>query len=199
MKNNKKAIFIVLIIMLLAVSQSILTRKLGDLDELWNYNFARNILEGKLPYRDFNMVQTPLFPMISAVFLAVLGNELIVMRIIAIIIATSILFMCYKILEILKIHKIMIYVVLIGMYILLVTKFMADYNWFTLLITLIIMYLELLNLEKTQNILNFKFKNDFFIRNTCRDYNFIKTNNRNFSISYMHFIQNSIGEKQRRF
>ena len=38
----------------------ILFREFGSGDELWNYNFAINISNGKLPYSDFSIVQTPL-------------------------------------------------------------------------------------------------------------------------------------------
>ena len=39
---------------------------ISSLDELWNYNFARQISMGLLPYRDYNMVQAPLFAVIMS-------------------------------------------------------------------------------------------------------------------------------------
>ena len=33
----------------------------NDYDEIWNYGFSYNMASGYLPYRDFNMIITPLF------------------------------------------------------------------------------------------------------------------------------------------
>ncbi len=43
---------------------TVLPRNLANLDEIWNFNFARNIANGLIPYKDFNMLQTPLLPFI---------------------------------------------------------------------------------------------------------------------------------------
>lgn len=32
------------------------------IDEIWNYGFSYNIATGLIPYKDFNMVITPLYP-----------------------------------------------------------------------------------------------------------------------------------------
>ena len=97
-------IFLALLILILAV---ILPRELNNLDEIWNYNFARNVADGRLPYKDFNMIQTPLLPLICGGILRIVGNELIVMRIIACILCASILFITYKIMDKLKINTIL--------------------------------------------------------------------------------------------
>ena len=89
---------------ILVISPFILSRNLNNLDEIWNYNFARNVADGLVPYRDFNMVQTPLLPLIAGLMLKLFGNELIVMRILAILLIASIFFMIYKILKLLKIN-----------------------------------------------------------------------------------------------
>lgn len=68
--------------LVLAVILSVLfTKRLGSSgDELWNYNFARNILHGRMPYRDFNMLQTPASAYLSAFFLLLLGDGLLQFR-----------------------------------------------------------------------------------------------------------------------
>lgn len=33
-------------------------------DEIWMYGFANNISKGMIPYKDFNIVVTPLYPLI---------------------------------------------------------------------------------------------------------------------------------------
>ena len=55
------AVFGVAILLFLA---TVLPRNLANLDEIWNFNFARNIANGLNPYKDFNMLQTPLLPFI---------------------------------------------------------------------------------------------------------------------------------------
>lgn len=51
------------------------------LDEIWNYGFSYNILNGKIPYLDFNMVLTPLFSFIMTLPLMMFGNNILVFNI----------------------------------------------------------------------------------------------------------------------
>lgn len=48
----------------------ILVNSMGDIsmDEIWNFGFSRRIAEGYIPYRDYNIVTTPLFFFIGALF-----------------------------------------------------------------------------------------------------------------------------------
>ena len=62
---------LILLFLLILIAPIILTKEIGDLDELWNYNFARNVFDGLIPYRDFNMVQTPMFPIIASIGLKI--------------------------------------------------------------------------------------------------------------------------------
>ena len=58
----------------------LLVKPVQDLDELWNYGFAGYIFHGMVPYRDFNMVQTPLSAWLGAVWLSLFGQDLWVFR-----------------------------------------------------------------------------------------------------------------------
>ncbi len=127
----------------LAISPIILSRNLSNLDEIWNYNFARNVADGLVPYRDFNMLQTPLLPFIAGLCLKLFGNELIVMRVLAILLISSIFFMIYKILKILKVHTLYTLFFLSILFILLREYICIDYNFAILLLTLILIYLEI--------------------------------------------------------
>ena len=51
------------------------------LDEIWNYGFSYNILNGKIPYLDFNMVLTPLSSFIMTLPLMIFGNNILVFNI----------------------------------------------------------------------------------------------------------------------
>lgn len=46
-------------------------------DGIWNYGFGYNIVNGLVPYKDFNMIIPPLYPYVLALFLIVLGKNLL--------------------------------------------------------------------------------------------------------------------------
>ena len=106
MKNRKilknKILFIGF---MLIASGNAFVQAFSNLDEIWIYNFARCIVDGLLPYRDFSIIITPLFPMISAIFLKIFGNEMVVLRGIEVIEIAAILFMTFKVLKRLNVNK----------------------------------------------------------------------------------------------
>ena len=89
----------------LIASGNVFIQSLSNLDEVWIYNFARCIHDGLLPYKEFSMILTPLFPMICSVFLHIIGNEMFVLRFLEVAEIATILFMIYKILTRLKINN----------------------------------------------------------------------------------------------
>lgn len=115
-KNNKekfiKIIFLI-ISLLLYNSSVLLIKELTDLDELWNFNFANNMANGLVPYRDFNMIQMPLLPMLASVFLKLFGQEVIVMRFLAVCLITYIEITVFLILDKLKVKDYIKYLMLI--------------------------------------------------------------------------------------
>ena len=148
MKNKNKFNLILIAVIFIAIAGVILSRPLSNLDEVWNFNFARNIANNMLPYKDFNMIQTPLLPMISGIFLKIFGTEMIVTRFLGIILSAAILFTVYKILELLKINKYAAILSIIGVYVLLFNYFGLDYNFATLLVVLIVLYNEIKHVDK---------------------------------------------------
>ena len=46
------------------------------MDEVWCYGFAYNISKGLVPYRDFNMIITPLYSFAGSLFIKIFGNHL---------------------------------------------------------------------------------------------------------------------------
>lgn len=132
--------FILVFIFMLSVQ---LNKYPTNLDELWNYNIARCIKNGLIPYKDISMITTPLFPTIVAICLKIFGDNLFVFRIIGAVLFTLILIFTYKIFyELLKKQSIAIIFTGIICFALF-QYFMVDYNFFVLLIALIIEYLEL--------------------------------------------------------
>ena len=65
-------------------------------DEIWNYGFAYNIGNGLIMYRDFNMIITPLYPLLTSLFIFLFGNYLYSMYIFNSIICAIIECLLYK-------------------------------------------------------------------------------------------------------
>ena len=180
--KDKKILKEVLIIcgFALIISGNVLIQELSNLDEIWIYNFGRCILNGLVPYRDFNIVITPLFPYICAFFLKIFGNEMIVLRFVEIFQIFAILFMIYKILKKMNVSENISIISALGIYILSAGEYKFDYNWMVLLITLIVFYMELFK----QN----NYKRDICLGILVRQYNSFKTNYRNSFINNIHRI-----------
>ena len=103
-----------------------------SLDEIWNYGFAYNISEHLIPYKDFNMVITPLYPFISSIFLTIFGKNIIIYYIFNAI-TTTILY--YYI----KTHNKNTYYII---YTLLLPLVIPTYSLFSILLLYIIITLE---------------------------------------------------------
>ena len=140
--DKKKIISISLFILILIYSSiKILTKTIGNMDEIWSYNFANQISRSLLPYKDFNIITTPLLPFIAGLFLKVY-NSLFTMRILSIIVSTSSMFLVYKILDKLNIKLSVLLTILISIF--YFNYYYLEYNNLCLLLNLFIIYLELL-------------------------------------------------------
>lgn len=162
MKKYKEDIFCFLLLGIV-IFCILLTNNLNGLDEIWIFNMARNIANGLLPYKDFNMITPPGLPILCGAILKLFGTELFIMRILAIFLNTSILFCIYKILKLFNINKYwlrLIMIIITGMFINILA---IDYNLFILFIALTCLYIELKNYYKTKNIYNYNKKNEFML------------------------------------
>lgn len=134
----------------LVILTNIIIKPLGNLDEIWNFNFARCISNGLVPYKDISMVITPLVSFLSAIFLKIFGSELFVTRVLAAILAIVNLGIIYKICTNIGIKSpISKVLVLVIMYI-MTAYFCLDYNFFILTLALIIILLEVKNNKQNQ-------------------------------------------------
>ncbi|MDD5888621.1 MAG: hypothetical protein PUC82_03945 [bacterium] len=70
-----------------------------NLDEIWNYGFVNNIYRGLVPYRDFNMVITPFFPMLMAIPFYIFGSNMLIFNIEQAFILTVIFYIIYDYLK----------------------------------------------------------------------------------------------------
>ena len=159
MKKIKENL-ICFLVLLFVVTPAVLFDGIGDLDEIWNYNTARAISQGLLPYRDVSMITTPLLPIFNSIFLRFFADELLTMRIIAIVLSSCILFVVYKILEKLEVSKVFSVLSIIGIFYLYKDFFCVDYNFFNLLLVLLIIYFKIGRENETLkfNVRNWSFR-----------------------------------------
>lgn len=128
----------------------ILVKPLSNLDEVWNFNIARCISAGLIPYKDISMITTPLLSFITAIFLKIFGTEMIITRILATILATVNLVLVYKICKKIDIPKQIAYVLVLVITFLLKDQFCLDYNFLVLSIGLAIILKEIKNIKKEE-------------------------------------------------
>lgn len=95
LQDRRKNIAVYITFLVLAVVLGFF-RPIGNVDELWNFTFGNNMAKGLVPYRHFNLLQTPLFAMIHGLFLAVFGRELLVTRMLGALLFSGICFLLYR-------------------------------------------------------------------------------------------------------
>ena len=93
--KNLKTILLGIVMLILTVLYTYYFRPIVD-DELYNYGFGFNIINGLIPYKDFSMIIPPLFSYIVAFILKIFGSKLIVYHFILASIILLILFISYK-------------------------------------------------------------------------------------------------------
>ena len=120
----------------------ILTKPFGNGDELWNYSFAKNIVNGLVPYRDFNIVQTPLSAYIPALFMTILGDGLFIHRIVGFLLLFGITALVYRLCK--KVTKSAFIGLISALFIAcaILPFYVYNYNYLSALIVLIILDLE---------------------------------------------------------
>lgn len=129
------------------ICMSLFAKPLANGDEFWNYNFAKNVADGLLPYRDFNIVQTPLSAYIAGAFLSVFGKGLLVHRILGYFLAVSIFCTAYHLcVKISKTSFISIISVLL-LFAVHYPYYIYNYNYLSLFVLLLIFEVEICNEE----------------------------------------------------
>lgn len=121
----------------------VIGRPLESLDELWQYSVGSNIAKGLLPYRDINMVAFPLSGIIGGAAIRLLGDGLIVYRILGTLLCTACMMLFYDILRLMEIEKGFALCFCIYAAAFYGIHFTYDYNYLLLLLLLFIMNLLL--------------------------------------------------------
>lgn len=104
-------------------------------DPLANYGFSYAIAKGEIPYRDFNIISTPLFAFFGAIGLLIYNNYLVFLLEQALLLTIAI-----SLLE--KIYDYKIFFLLIITSIFQFSNIIPTYNFFCLFLLILIIYLE---------------------------------------------------------
>ena len=148
LKKNNKSFNIIMAICILALNFCFIFFKgINNMDELWNFNFARNIASGLQPYRAFNIITTPLLPCIIAIFFKIFGEKVIVERALSFILFNCIIFLVYKVLKKITCNEVAILFCL-GLLTLFYNVIFIDYNFLSLCIMLVMLLIEIKNIDK---------------------------------------------------
>lgn len=151
MKNLRGFIFWSGILIIIATN--VMSSSLSNLDEIWNFNLARCIANGLVPYKDINMIVTPLLSFIVAPFLKLFGQELFITRAILIVLTFIIFVLIYNIFRKLNISKTVSKLSVISILFLQLSYLGLNYNYFIMCLTAIIILLELSCIRKNSNII----------------------------------------------
>lgn len=122
-----------------------------DLDEVWNYNTANAFAMGLIPYKQVSMITTPLLPTINSIFLKVVFNGIMTYRVLMGIVFALIVLFIYLIIKELSNKQLLSYICAFFIGTLLIKRFLLDYNYLFLLITLMISFLEIRDIKKNEN------------------------------------------------
>lgn len=106
-----------------------------DCDEIWNYGFSVSMADGYLPYKDFNMVITPLFNFLISLPFHIFGKSILVFHIEGAIIFIITIYFLFKLIGD---KSWLILAVLFGT----LAEFFPNYNFFCYTLLIIIIYLE---------------------------------------------------------
>ena len=101
-------------------------------DFIWNFGYSYNTSIGKLMYKDFNMVISPLYPTITGLLMHILGNNMISFSIINTFYVMLIIYIVYKINS--KVYLLTTPFIIISC--------LANYNTLCILFALLLIYFE---------------------------------------------------------
>ena len=105
-----------------------------NLDEVWSYGFSYNIVNGLIPYKDFNMVITPFYSMLMALPMFI-NNNLLIFHIENSIIITLFIFITYKLIK----EKVFL---ILPLLIFPLNITFPNYNFFILFLFIILIYMK---------------------------------------------------------
>lgn len=139
----KKIRYATIITLTIYIITSIFTKEICNLDEIWNFSYANNLANALLPYKEFNMITTPLYAFLNSIILKIFGQKLYIFRITYIVLFILFIYIITKILKLLNTKSLKTNNYLLIITYLLITFTYSDYNFFNMILTSIIIYLEI--------------------------------------------------------
>ena len=133
MKNKEflKMLFLFVVFVVISFCYKIFFLPLNG-DEIWCYGFSYNIAKGLVIYRDFNVMVTPLYFFLSSIFIHLFGNYLISIHLFDCILIGFLVIILYKRLWLYK---------LLLLYPLIIIYYFPSYNYFSMFLLFVIIYL----------------------------------------------------------
>ena len=145
MKKKIIKIILLLILMLVIITYSMTVISVFC-DEIWEYGFGYNIATGLVPYRDFNMVVTPLFPFCIALFIKIFGSYLLSAHIFNALILISTIGIMYKIIG--NKALIIVPILLYSTY-----NILPTYNGLIMFLAVLLVYIKQINIKKDNKVI----------------------------------------------
>lgn len=96
MKKNIWKIILFVVLVIVATLYPYYCTNLYSFDEVWNFGFAKSILDGLIPYKDFSLIVPPIFPYLTSIVLGIFGKKLIVYYAFIAVISTTITYLASK-------------------------------------------------------------------------------------------------------
>ncbi len=103
--KEKKALEIIIFFLIayILILGKVITDNIRNYDTMWTFGFAQKIAQGYIPYRDYNMVITPLFAQLTAIFMKIFSSNIFVFLMVGIVEVTLVLLFQYLIFRKMKI------------------------------------------------------------------------------------------------
>ncbi len=155
LKNKSLKLIVIFVLCTFLLFILNISRNYLDFDDSLNYHFIRGILNGLVPYNDLNIIITPLFHYVGALFLLVFGSSVYIFYLYGSMIVASIFLLIYMIFE-KKIDDIylrrMFYVLLL---LFLYVLSSPNYNTLFFIFTILIILIEIFNNFKSSYLKHF--------------------------------------------
>lgn len=133
----------VVVIFILPILVIAFFRDISNVDELWNYTFANNINNGLLPYRDFNLLQTPFSCLLNALFIQIFGKHLLAIRLAGAVLFWGVSVLLYKICRYMGAGRIEGTIVPLGFLLMFYWDVFFEYNILVLMLLLFGMFFDI--------------------------------------------------------
>lgn len=147
-KNRRLSSIGIILLMFVPICIAAFFRDVTNVDELWNYNFANNICKGQLPYRDFNLLQTPFSCLVNAGFLSVFGKYIVSIRFAGVLLFLGVSLLLYRESRLMGAGRIASLVVPFAFVTMFFWDIFFEYNVLILLFLLSAMVMDLISWQK---------------------------------------------------